>query len=156
MKQDEKNSKTEIFCCHSNMLGLRFVTSQFLLKGHKTLNFLFAFFPRFPTLWKLIALEWKQISTNIKKLSSWSFILVNKKLIKNFDKSNFASQCHFCSTYNQCILDMDLLLSSRHTSVFKIQVIDHEFHFPINLCICETYLPSLHFLCTLNRFGVLL
>ena len=37
------------------------VTSQFLLKGHKMFNFLFAFFSRFPRLWKLISLERKQI-----------------------------------------------------------------------------------------------
>ena len=47
------------------------VTSQFLLKGHKMFNFLFAFFSRFLRLWKLISLERKQVATNGKKLSSW-------------------------------------------------------------------------------------
>ena len=48
------------------------MTSQFLLKGHKMLNFLVAFFLKISeTLKDFESLERKQISTNGKKLSSW-------------------------------------------------------------------------------------
>ena len=48
------------------------MTSQVLLKGHKMLNFLVAFFLKISeTLKDFESLERKQISTNGKKLSSW-------------------------------------------------------------------------------------
>ena len=75
------------------------MTSQFLLNGHKMPNFLSAFFSRFPRISKLVSLEWKQISINGKKHSSWlllSFILANKRIIKNFDAQAPSKRSEAC------------------------------------------------------------
>ena len=72
-----------LLSCFISVKSLLLVTSQFLLKGHKMLNFLFAFFSQDFRDFKFISLEGKQISTNGVKLSA--FILANKKIITNFD-----------------------------------------------------------------------
>ena len=60
------------FTWHLNIeqMQILFVTSQFLLKGHKLLIF-FAFFLKISETLKLISLERKQILTNGKELSFW-------------------------------------------------------------------------------------
>ena len=79
------------------------MTSQFLLKGHKTLNFLFAFSLEISEPLKLISLERKQISTNGKKNAFFSvFNGLSYQHIKELSK--LSMQKHF----NQCTYAVDM------------------------------------------------
>ena len=64
------------------------MTSQFLLKGHKMLNFLVTFFQDFRDYESSYLWNGNRYQQMVKSFlfDVWrSFILANKKIIKNFD-----------------------------------------------------------------------